>query len=236
MGERKEIPGIVGGMGPAATNQFMHLVTSLTPAHCDQDHIRMLVDMNPTIPDRTAAILGRGPSPVPKLVESSRLLEKAGATFLVFPCNTAHYFLPQVKPHINVPILNMIQETAAFIESQEINKIALLATDGTVRTGIYQQALAGRRLSCVVPDKEAQEAIMKTIYDIKADGDLNKAKLVFSPVIRWCHSHEVEAIIAGCTELSLILTADTYQCLKVIDPMKVMAQRLVDRVLGQQTM
>ncbi len=179
-----EILGVVGGMGPAATIQFMHLVVSLTPAQRDQDHIRMLVDMNPAIPpDRTAAILGQGPSPVPELVKSARLLEQAGATFLVFPCNTAHYFLPQVQAQINIPILNMIEETAAYIGGERggMNKIALLATDGTVQTGLYQQALSGRKLNYLVPDEAAQQAVMKTIYDIKAGCDLKKAKQTFAP-------------------------------------------------------
>ncbi|NLG85899.1 MAG: aspartate/glutamate racemase family protein [Firmicutes bacterium] len=231
MKERKEILGIVGGMGPAATIQFMHLVVSLTPAKCDQDHIRMLVDMNPAIPDRTAAILGQGPSPVPELVKSAQLLEQAGATFLVFPCNTAHYFLPQVQPQISIPILNMIEETAAYIKEQGIKKIALLATDGTVQTGIYQQALTSRDLSCLVPDELAQKAVMKTIYDIKSGCELEVAKQTFAPAINWSKRQGAEAVIAGCTELSLILTADTYQGLKVIDAMKVVAGKVLERVL-----
>lgn len=233
MGEKKEILGIVGGMGPAATIQFMHLVVSLTPAKCDQDHIRMLVDMNPAIPDRTAAILGQGPSPVSELLKSAQLLEQAGATFLVFPCNTAHYFLPQFQPQISIPILNMIEETAAYIKGQGIKKIALLATDGTVQTGIYQQALASRDLACLVPDEMAQEAVMKTIYDIKAGCDLEAAKQTFGPAISWAKSQGAEAVIAGCTELSLILTGDTYQELRVVDAMKVAAYRVLERVLGK---
>lgn len=229
-----EILGVVGGMGPAATIQFMHLVVSLTPAQRDQDHIRMLVDMNPAIPDRTAAILGQGPSPVPELVKSARLLEQAGATFLVFPCNTAHYFLPQVQAQINIPILNMIEETAAYIGERGMNKIALLATDGTVQTGLYQQALSGRKLNYLVPDEAAQQAVMKTIYDIKAGCDLKKAKQTFAPAIKWSRSQGAEAVIAGCTELSLILIGDTYEDLQVVDAMKAVAYRVLERVLGPE--
>mgnify|MGYP000885567800 CR=1 FL=1 len=233
MKERKEILGIAGGMGPAATIQFMHLVVSLTPAKCDQDHIRMLVDMNPAIPDRTAAILGQGPSPVPELLKSSQLLEQAGATFLVFPCNTAHYFVPQVQPQLSIPILNMIEETAGYVKARGIKKIALLATDGTVQTGIYQQALNKADLSCLIPDEVAQQAVMKTIYDIKAGCELEMAKQTFAPAINWSQSQGVEAVIAGCTELSLILTGDTYQGLKVVDAMKVVAYKVLERVLDK---
>ncbi|MGI6128731.1 MAG: aspartate/glutamate racemase family protein [bacterium] len=231
MGKKKEILGIVGGMGPAATIQFMNLVVGLTPAKSDQDHIRMLVDMNPAIPDRTACILGQGPSPVPELVKSAQLIEQAGATFLVFPCNTAHYFVPQVESQIGIPILNMIEQTAAYIKAQGIKKIVLLATDGTLQSRIYQKALTNQGLSCLVPLGDVQQAVMKTIYDIKAGCSIDTAKQSFAPAISWSKAQGAEAVIAGCTELSLIMTEDTYQGLKVVDAMKVVAYKVLERVL-----
>jgi len=113
---KRELAGIVGGMGPLATIELMRLVMEETPATCDQEHIPLLVYSNPQVPDRTKAVLGEGQSPVQALIESSRLLEKAGVTFLVFPCNTAHYFLPEVQSAVSVPIINMIEETAAEVQ------------------------------------------------------------------------------------------------------------------------
>ncbi|HKM38876.1 MAG TPA: amino acid racemase [bacterium] len=233
MVKRKEILGVVGGMGPAATIQFMNLVLGLTPAQKDQDHIRMLVDMNPSIPDRTAAILAQGASPVSELVKSAQLLEQAGATFLVFPCNTAHYFVPQVQSQIGIPILNMIEQTVVNIGQQGLNNIALLATTGTVQTELYQKAFLRHNLSYLVPAATVQQAVMDTIYDnIKAGLALEVAAKALAPAIAWSKEQGAEAVVAGCTELSLLMTGNTYQGLQVVDPMKVVASKALERVLG----
>ena len=92
---------------------------------------------------------------------------------------------------------------------------------------------ASRNLPCLIPDEAAQQAVMKTIYDIKAGCDTDTAKQTFTPAINWAQSQGAEAVIAGCTELSLILTGDTYQGLKVVDAMKVVAYKVLERVLAK---
>ncbi|GAH53208.1 unnamed protein product, partial [marine sediment metagenome] len=108
----EKIIGILGGMGPEATVDLFHKIIKFTPAKKDQDHFRIIIDNNPKIPDRTAAILGKGEDPLPALQETARNLEKAGVDFIIIPCNTAHYFLPQIQKSVNIPVLNMIEETA----------------------------------------------------------------------------------------------------------------------------
>ncbi|HXL04607.1 MAG: aspartate/glutamate racemase family protein [Firmicutes bacterium] len=226
---KKELAGIVGGMGPLATIELMKLIMEETPATCDQEHIPLLVYSNPKVPDRTKAILGDGPSPVKALIESSQLLENAGATFLAFPCNTAHYFLPQVEAAVSVPIINMIEETAAEVEQAGISKIGILATDGTVKTGIYQKALKARGIEAEIPDEKSQLAVMEAIYAVKAGCDLKEATQILEPALIYM-SRRVDAVIAGCTELPMLLRGFAYG-LTVIDTLQVLARRIVARAL-----
>jgi len=226
---KKELAGIVGGMGPLATIELMKLIMEETPATCDQEHIPLLVYSNPKVPDRTKAILGDGPSPVKALIESSQLLENAGATFLAFPCNTAHYFLPQVEAAVSVPIINMIEEAAAEVEQAGISKIGILATDGTVKTGIYQKALKARGIEAEIPDEKSQLAVMEAIYAVKAGCDLKEATQILEPALIYM-SRRVDAVIAGCTELPMLLRGFAYG-LTVIDTLQVLARRIVARAL-----
>lgn len=229
MTSKRELAGIVGGMGPLATIELMKLIMEETPATCDQEHIPLLVYSNPKVPDRTKAILGDGPSPVKALIESSQLLENAGATFLAFPCNTAHYFLPQVEAAVSVPIINMIEETAAEVEQAGISKIGILATDGTVKTGIYQKALKARGIEAEIPDEKSQLAVMEAIYAVKAGCDLKEATQILEPALIYM-SRRVDAVIAGCTELPMLLRGFAYG-LTVIDTLQVLARRIVARAL-----
>jgi aspartate racemase len=207
----------------------MRLVMEETPATCDQEHIPLLVYSNPQIPDRTKAILGEGPSPVKALVESAQLLEKAGATFLAFPCNTAHYFLPEVEVRVSVPIIDMIEETAIEVEKAGVAKIGILATDGTIKTGIYQRALKRRGIEAEIPDEKRQLAVMEAIYGVKAGYDLKDAERILEPVLIYM-SERVDAVIAGCTELPMLLRGPAHG-LVVIDTLRVLARRIVERAL-----
>ena len=226
---RAQLAGIVGGMGPLATIELMRLVVEETPATCDQEHIPLLIYSNPQIPDRTKAILGEGPSPVKALVESAQLLEKAGATFLAFPCNTAHYFLPEVEVRVSVPIIDMIEETAIEVEKAGISNIGILATDGTIKTGIYQKALKRRGIEAEIPCEKGQLAVMEAIYAVKAGYDLKEAARILEPVLIYM-SERVDAVIAGCTELPMLLRGPTHG-LVVIDTLRVLARRIVERAL-----
>jgi aspartate racemase len=226
---RAQLAGIAGGMGPLATIELMRLVMEETPATCDQEHIPLLVYSNPQIPDRTKAILGEGPSPVKALVESAQLLEKAGATFLAFPCNTAHYFLPEVEVRVSVPIIDMIEETAIEVEKAGVAKIGILATDGTIKTGIYQRALKRRGIEAEIPDEKRQLAVMEAIYGVKAGYDLKDAERILEPVLIYM-SERVDAVIAGCTELPMLLRGPAHG-LVVIDTLRVLARRIVERAL-----
>ena len=152
-------------MGPAATCDLMQKIIDSTAASCDQEHIPMIIDSNTRIPDRTAAILSGGPSPVPELIGSAKRLEAAGADFLIIPCNTAHYFIDEVRAVVDIPVLNMPEETAGLLRQRGITKAAVLATDGTVRSGLYKEALEREGIAVLYPDEEEQGLVMSLIYD-----------------------------------------------------------------------
>jgi len=135
----EKIIGILGGMGPEATIDLFYKIIKFTPAEKDQEHLRIIIDNNPKIPDRTNAILGTGKDPLPELITTAKNLEKAGADFIIMPCNTAHYFISKIQKNISIPILNMIQETANDVKRvfPDFKKVCLFASKGTYKTKLY---------------------------------------------------------------------------------------------------
>ena len=197
--------GIIGGMGPLSTVELMHKVIRYTPAHRDQEHLHMLVDNRPQIPDRTAAILGTGPSPVALLQESARTLQRAGADFLAMACNTAHYFYEDVAASVHIPVVHMhrVLEAALKKHFSHGEKIALLATTGTLRAKIFQQHLPD--FDFVVPDENGQEEwVMRAIYGeagIKNVGVTHENTGLLLQAVKRLDEEKPAAWIAGCTEI-----------------------------------
>ena len=201
----KKSIGILGGMGPMATAELFSKIVSMTKASGDPEHIRIYMDNNPTVPDRTAAILKGGESPVPALRESAEKLCSCGADCIIMSCNTAHYFLPELQKSCPVPILNMPEITAAECKKAYPGKCAgILATSGTIKAGIYQQALEKQGIKYLVPDDKLQNIIMKIIYDdIKAGKKPEDYKEDMDCVFESLRAEGAEVFILGCTELSV---------------------------------
>ena len=193
--------GIIGGMGPMATVDLMQKIILATDAQEDQEHIPILVDNNTRIPDRTAAILGAGPSPVPELLKSAQRLTAAGADFLIMGCNTAHCFLPEFEPELTVPLLNMVTLTAEYCQAQGLKKVALLASAGTCRTGLYQKALAAVGVAVLQPEGAQEQAIHGMIYDGVKAGNPHYDAAPAQQVLRELQAQGAEAFVLGCTEM-----------------------------------
>ena len=141
MCEKKAI-GILGGMGPLATADLFQKITLLTEAETDRDHIRVYIDSNANIPDRTAAILSNGPDPVPEMASALRNLEACGADCVIMPCNTAHYFLPRLQAMTEIPFLSILTAAAETCKAQFPGMtVGILATKGTLSAQLYQNAL-----------------------------------------------------------------------------------------------
>jgi len=169
----KKVIGILGGMGPLATADLFQKITLHTAAACDQAHPRVCIDSNTNIADRTAALLHSGADPVPEMVKSAQRLASIGADFLIMPCNTAHNFYDAVASSVSIPVLHMIAITRDALKARGIKCAGLLATDGTVQTGIYQRTFAGSGVDLLTPDDPAdQAAVMDIIYNGVKAGDL----------------------------------------------------------------
>lgn len=199
----KRTIGVIGGMGPMATADLYRKIVTHTDASRDDEHIHVIIDSNTAVPDRTAAILGMGPSPVPELIKSAKRLERAGADFLIMPCNTAHYFYDDFCGDTKLPILNMLALTAEEIRRRGLKKVALLATDGTIKTGIYARLFAAHGIPHVLPDEAGQRAVMDAIYSgVKAgkrDYDAREIRRALDALVR----ADADAFVLGCTELPL---------------------------------
>lgn len=200
--EKKTI-GIIGGMGPLATVDLFEKIVAHTKAASDQEHLHVLIDSNTAIPDRTAALLRGGADPLPELVKSAGRLEKMGADVLIMPCNTAHNYYDGIAAAVSVPVLHMVRLTAAALADRGVKRAGLLATDGTVQTGIYQRSFEGSGVELLTPDEAGQRAVMEMIYQgVKAGNmafDAGPARAAMERLL----SAGAEVLILGCTELPL---------------------------------
>lgn len=198
--------GIIGGMGPMATVDLMQKIILSTDAQEDQEHIPILVDNNTNIPDRTAAILGQGPSPVPELLKSAKRLTDQGADFLIMGCNTAHFFLPLMMPYLKIPFISMIETTAEFCKRQGLQKVGLLASAGTCHSGIYQRSLQYAGIEILQPNQEGETAIHDMIYSGVKAGKPHHNTTKVQNALDDMTAAGAEAFILGCTEMPLAIS------------------------------
>ena len=202
----KVILGIFGGMGPEATANMYQLIVKLTPAKRDQEHIPTLIYSLPQVPDRTTAIESGDPSIVPWLVEGVTRLERAGASFIIIPCNTAHYYHDKMQAAVDIPILHMIRETARAVAGRfpESRDIGLLATSGTIRTGLYEKELARLGRRTIVPDESIErDYVMKAIARIKAGETGRESEDLLAAAGAHLEARGAQVLVLGCTEIPL---------------------------------
>ena len=205
----KKSIGILGGMGPLATADLLRKITLHTRAACDADHIRVFIDSNPAIPDRTAAILSGGTDPVPEMTRALRTLEKCGADCVIMPCNTAHYFLPRLQALTDIPFISMLEATAkACAAAYPGRTAAILGTKGTLQTRLYHNALAAQNVQALTPNGQEQDELMRLIYDVVTAGrPLAPEAEAWTRLLDGLRARGADYFILGCTELPLL--ADT---------------------------
>ena len=226
MGALNKIVGVIGGMGPMATWCFCENITRLTQAQTDQEHIHVCVDCNTNIPDRTDAIINGGASPVPELVKSGVRLQSMGADVLVMPCNTAHHFHQELAAHLEVPLLHMLQETAREIKRRQIDCVGLLATDGTLASGIYARLLSEERISAIAPSPANQKHVMQLIYDGVKAGNAEFDLSGIQGTIKELFDRGAQVLLLGCTELPVAFAQYGIQA-DAIDPLEILAKAAI---------
>ncbi len=224
--------GILGGMGPDATALFFQRVIALTPAQCDQEHIPIIINNNPQIPDRTDAILANGENPVPALQDAIIILEKASVDFIFIPCNTVHVYYNEMQRCVDVPIVNLIESVVDDILKRfpDINKVGLLSTLGTIKSGLYHNTLLKHDIELVAPNEVQHDNLQGAIQELKKQSkDTSAIQSLANDLVR----AGVQGIILGCTELSLI-AKQLILSVPVFDSIEILAEKAVRLAFGEK--
>lgn len=222
--------GVLGGMGPMATAYFMKIIIDMTDAKIDQEHIPMLVYNHTTIPDRTDYILDNSkPNPVPILCADAKKLENSGADVIAMPCNTAHFFFEEIQKSVNIPVLHIVKETVEYIATRDnkCKKIGILATKGTLKSGVFEDFCKKYGLCAVLPTKAVSNMLMDIIYNkIKMGKKVSVAE--FLGIIDDMRESGCDAVILGCTELSVIKSDLHLKRYDIIDSLEVLSRRSIE--------
>ena len=205
-----DVLGILGGMGPAATADFLSKLTKVTAVECDQDHLASVVCCFPDIPDRTEAILSNGPSPLPFMLRSLALLKRSGANRVVIPCNTAHHWFDELQRETDVPIIHIVDAVQHALAARGVQDcVGLLATSATVRSGIYTRRLEQYGTHCILPREDEQACVMNVIRAIKAGrGHDRMVSQSICSVVGALVGRGARTVILACTELPLVMQSD----------------------------
>lgn len=221
--------GVLGGMGPLATADFLRKWARATDASRDQDHPRFVAYSNPHTPDRSAAILAGGPSPLPHLIEGLRFLETAGVDAIVIPCNTAHYWLSEMQSAIGKPIISIFEGVTRALEQSGARRIGVLGTAGTLASGLYQSELGRRGFEIFTPPVSEIETIVEPCIRAVKAGDLALARSLISSAVNGLARRGAEAVVLGCTELPVAAEAGLDEVsIPVIDSSAALARFLAD--------
>lgn len=225
----EKVLGVLGGVGPLATIYFADLVIKMTDAKTDQEHIAMIILNHASIPDRTEYILdNRKPNPLPMMVADAQKLQNDGADYIVIPCNTAHYFFDEIQKSVSIPIINILEETVCYAEKTVPNLkcLGILATEGTVISGAYQNIIRKHGLDFRVPSEEDQKSLMHIIYDqVKAGERVDICE--FLRIVGELKKAGSDAVILGCTELSVIKKDFNLSRHDIVDSMECLARKSI---------
>jgi aspartate racemase len=227
MRTKNVIVGILGGMGPEATVELMRRVVAVTPAADDEDHIRMLVEHNPKVPSRIKALIeGTGESPAPVLIDMARRLERAGASVLAMPCNTAHGYAREIAGAVEIPLLDMIALAAERISRMvlEHRRVGMLASSAVRSLGLYEKALAPFGIETVYPGD--QSAVMDIIKAVKRGDTGERQRRGLVSVAEELEGKRADLLLIACTELS-VLADSLDDGIAVLDALDVLVEEIV---------
>jgi len=205
-----KVAGVLGGMGPAATADFLQRIVQATPARDDSDHIRVLIDCNPKVPSRIAWLLeGRGEDPLPVLIAMARGLKVQGADFLTIPCNTAHHYLREIAQAAEIPVLDMVELAAARLGAlnPRPQRIGVLAMPAVRKVGLYAARLTQAGMTAVFPDEVGEAAVLSVIRAVKAGALIQEPDAVrqqYAAVANALVAQGADALLLACTELSVL--------------------------------
>ncbi len=235
----ERVLGVLGGMGPQASADFLSKLVAATPVRSEQEHLRVLLDSNAKVPDRNAAIAGKpgAADPGPVLAGMARGLEQAGAGFLVMACNTAHAFEDEVRAAVAIPFVSMVEEAcdACTRTHAGLRRVGVLAAQGCLDAGLYQRALERRGYQCLLLPAALQAEFMQVLYRIKVGEPLGPIRQDMQRLGHWLVEAGAEVLIAGCTEVPLVLD-DGDLPRPLLDATANLAQRCVAYARGTEAL
>lgn len=227
--------GILGGMGPRATVDLFEKIISNTPATIDQDHLHLIINNNPQIPSRVDAFVNKHASPLPVLIESAAVLEKAGADFIIMPCHTAHIWIEELQKSTSIPFYNMIENTVSYIIDNQPNtqKTLILATPTTIEKQLYQKLFQKNNLDFIVPSISEQQIVYNLILKVKS-GYIKENPYIdaLNEILRSYVKKGVTSFLAACTEIPLLLHFLSKD-IEVLDPILMLAKMAIQKALEQ---
>lgn len=233
-GPAHKIAGVLGGMGPAATADFLQRIVQATPARDDSDHIRVLIDCNPKVPSRIAWLFeGRGEDPLPVLIAMARGLKAQGADFLTIPCNTAHYYLSEIAQAAEIPVLDMVELAAAGLGAlnPRPQRVGVLAMPAVRKVGLYAAGLAEAGMTAAFPQGAGEEAVLAVIRAVKAGATTLEVRHHYAAVASALADQGADALLLACTELS-VLGPPAGCGLPIIDALDALVAATVRRARG----
>lgn len=230
--------GLIGGLGPAATVDLYDKIVKATPAKNDQEHFKVVIEQNPQIDDRTACLLNGGPDPTIAMYNCAKRLERDGCDYIIIPCNTAHAFLPRMLRHLSVPFIDMQQTMLDEIKAKfgDDARVGLMATSGTIATGIYGKKAEKMGMKMYTPDEDHQQSVMKAIYGPKGAKAGFTTGECYDDLYRGAEylvkTYDCNVLILGCTELPLIFhETDDFEVagkkVAIVDPTATLARKCV---------
>ena len=198
--------GILGGMGPAASAEFITRLIQQTPATRDQDHIPFVLWNEPRIPDRSTSMRNGDDNPLPYLVDGIQALKYTGCDLIVIPCNTAHFWHHELVK-LNVPIIHIVDSVADALRDVNVvnTKIGIMGTQATVEFGLYQYMLTKLGWDCIVPTKEEMDTSVQPSIDLIKSGKVEQARLMLMTVVKSLIERGANAVVLGCTEIPLAI-------------------------------
>ena len=237
MATSDRLVGVIGGMGPDATIDFMSRVLEKTPAEKDQDHIRMLVEHNPRIPSRQLAMRGDGENPGPVLAEMATRLEAAGADFIVMPCNAAHAWQDDIVAVVNIPFISIIEASVskALQLAPENGAVGVLTTPACFAAGLYQKALADANREAVLQTSDELAEAIALIDRIKAGDQSEPVVTGLCELAERLLSRGATTLIAACTELPLVLKPSMFT-VPLVSSTDVLAEKTVALALSDKSL
>ncbi|MBS3819141.1 amino acid racemase [bacterium] len=225
--------GILGGMGPEATVCMYESIIKNTRVKKDQDHIPVIILSNPKVPPRTEAIFNKAPDPTPILVKGAKTLEQAGADFIIMPCITAHFFLSRITSQIHVPFISLLEESLqwALNELTGVKKVGILSSTGTLKSQLFHKTFAREDIDIINPEEKEQVQVMEAIFGphgVKAGFTTGFPEKTAVRIANSLMERGAGAIIAGCTEIPLILKPQSIP-VPLIEPMSLAARAAIKK-------